>query len=208
LRESDQPNANKDDRGSSNARDREGAAALKVGHCGAGGGGLRAALNAASHNRSGLRSPSFASSMILLATFSAIGSVRFTRRATQVISNARGPKPTGKGLLVAVRCHPEFLAALDRWIDEAAAPARSSRQAHEAAGDPMASRAGAHSSKEPARLITAATFGFVRDIYSDGGGWMHLVMFMPGASTGRRQRWPRRPDDRCDRATRAILDVP
>jgi hypothetical protein len=30
----------------------------------------------------------------------------------------RGPKPTGKGLLVAVRCHPEFLAALDRWIDE------------------------------------------------------------------------------------------
>ena len=27
----------------------------------------------------------------------------------------RGPKPTGKGLLVAVRCHPDFVAAVDNW---------------------------------------------------------------------------------------------
>jgi hypothetical protein len=30
----------------------------------------------------------------------------------------RGPKPTGKGVLVGVRCHPDFLIALDRWRAE------------------------------------------------------------------------------------------
>jgi hypothetical protein len=28
------------------------------------------------------------------------------------------PKTTGKGVLVGVRCHPDFLAALDRWRAE------------------------------------------------------------------------------------------
>ena len=27
----------------------------------------------------------------------------------------RGPKPTGKGTSINVRCHPEFMAAVDRW---------------------------------------------------------------------------------------------
>jgi hypothetical protein len=59
----------------SDAREHEGATAFKMGHC-AGGGGLRTASNASSHSRSGSRSPSCASSMILLAAVSAIGSVR------------------------------------------------------------------------------------------------------------------------------------
>jgi hypothetical protein len=73
LRESEQPSANEDDQGSNNARERESAAAFKMGHCG---GGPRTASNASSYSLSGLRSPSLASSMILMATFSAIGSVR------------------------------------------------------------------------------------------------------------------------------------
>ena len=33
-----------------------------------------------------------------------------------ITQKRRGPKPTGKGLLLGVRLHPPFLKALDAWI--------------------------------------------------------------------------------------------
>ena len=41
-----------------------------------------------------------------------------TDRRVAKKAKRRGPKPTGKGVLVAVRCHPEFLAAIDLWRAE------------------------------------------------------------------------------------------
>lgn len=37
-------------------------------------------------------------------------------KQTVITQKRRGPKPTGKGLLLGVRLHPPFLKALDAWI--------------------------------------------------------------------------------------------
>jgi hypothetical protein len=58
-----------------------------------------------------------------------IGNCKGMLSMAKVRKAKRGrPKTTGTGALVAVRCHPEFLAALDRW--RAAQP----RQPGQAAG--------------------------------------------------------------------------
>jgi hypothetical protein len=39
-------------------------------------------------------------------------------RQTLITQKRRGPKPTGVGVLIGVRLHPEQIAAIDQWIAE------------------------------------------------------------------------------------------